>query len=228
LQPDPRRRAPLGEIMAIFREEPRPEPAPVVETPAEPAPAARSRWLRPALVAAAAVAIAGIFAAPRLLNRPAPVVGTEAPAAAQNVAARDAAKPEIRPSVETAVVEPENPAPVATAPPPVSKPPAAPVSARKMEARPDQVVHQVMPDITDQARRTIRGKVKINVLASVDPSGHVSAAKVESENSRYFANLTLQASRKWEFAPSDTASEWLLRFEFTTKSTEVHPAKVSR
>ena len=97
-----------------------------------------------------------------------------------------------------------------------------------MVPRPDHVVHQIMPDITDQARRTIHGKVKVNVLASVDPSGKVSAAKVESENSRYFANLTLQAARKWEFAPSETASEWLLRFEFTTRSTDVHPAEVSR
>jgi TonB family protein len=238
LRPDPRRRAPLGEIMAMFRA-PRPEPEPAVEIPAEP-PAARRRWLSLALVSAAAVAMAGIFAAPRLINRPAPGGGTEPPASLQNVAAPETAKPEIRPAVETAAAEPANPAPAAAppptpapapveaAPPPVSKAPAAPVSARKMEARPDQVVHQVMPDVTDQARRTIRGKVKVNVLASVDASGKVSGAKVESENSRYFANLSLQAARKWEFAPSESAGEWLLRFEFTTKITDVHPAKVSR
>jgi TonB family protein len=171
--------------------------------------------------------VAAIFAAPRLLNHTTPASGTEPPAAVQNVAAREAVKPEVRPAVESPTAEPATPTP-APAPVEVAPPPAAPVSARKMEARPDQVVHQVMPDITDQARRTIRGKVKINVLASVDPSGKVTGAKVESENSRYFANLTLQASRKWEFAPAEAATEWLLRFEFTTKSTDVHPAKVSR
>jgi outer membrane biosynthesis protein TonB len=61
----------------------------------------------------------------------------------------------------------------------------------------------------------------------VDASGRVTGAQVESQNSRYFANLTLQAARQWSFE-SDAAGEWLLRFEFTTQGTTVHPSRVAQ
>ena len=86
----------------------------------------------------------------------------------------------------------------------------------------------MLPEVTDLARRTIRGKVKIEVRASVDPAGHVTKAAVESQNSRYFANLTVKAVEQWTFAPQQAAGEWLLRFELTTSGTTVHPSKVAR
>jgi outer membrane biosynthesis protein TonB len=54
----------------------------------------------------------------------------------------------------------------------------------------------------------------------------VTAARVESQNSRYFANLALQAARQWSFEPGP--GEWLLRFEFTPAGTTVHPSPVAR
>jgi TonB family protein len=88
------------------------------------------------------------------------------------------------------------------------------------------VVHQVLPTITDAARRTIRGKVKIAVRATVDATGHVTEATVESQNSAYFGKLSVQAARQWQFAPE--AGDWLLRFEITTSDTTVHPSRVTR
>jgi outer membrane biosynthesis protein TonB len=58
----------------------------------------------------------------------------------------------------------------------------------------------------------------------VDAAGHVTDANVQSQNSQYFAKLSLQAARKWEFAPE--AGEWLLRFEFTPADITVHPSRV--
>ena len=85
-----------------------------------------------------------------------------------------------------------------------------------------------MPAVTDQARRTIRGTVKVNVRATVDASGRITSATVESQNSKYFANLTLKAVERWAFEAKDGAGDWLLRFEFTSTGTEVRTTKVSR
>jgi TonB family protein len=114
----------------------------------------------------------------------------------------------------------ETPAPpVATVPPPN-------VAERVIETSPGEVVHQVMPDVSDAARKTIRGKVKIQVRAAVDAAGHVTDAKVESQNSRYFAKLALDAARQWQFASGP--GDYILRFEFTTAGSTVRPSRVGR
>jgi TonB family protein len=95
-----------------------------------------------------------------------------------------------------------------------------------VEAASGQVVHQVLPDVPEFARRTIHGMVKIQVRATVDSTGHVADARVESQNSRYFAKLALEAARQWDFAAAP--SDWLLRFEFTTSGTTVHPLRLAR
>jgi TonB family protein len=92
------------------------------------------------------------------------------------------------------------------------------------------VVHQVLPDVPEIARRTIRGTVTISVRASVDASGHVTNVKLESGVSRYLANLTLEAARQWVFEPVKDgagANEWLLRFDLTREATVVQPSRVS-
>jgi TonB family protein len=83
-----------------------------------------------------------------------------------------------------------------------------------------------MPDVPDFARRTIHGMVKIHVRASVDAAGHVTDARVESQNSRYFAKLALEAARQWDFAGG--SGDWLLRFEFTPAGATVHPSRLAR
>jgi TonB family protein len=76
-------------------------------------------------------------------------------------------------------------------------------------------VHQVIPDVSEKARSTIRGTVRINVRVQVNPDGTVSSAALDSPaSSQFFANLALKAARDWRFAPSANPSA-LLRFDFT-------------
>jgi TonB family protein len=90
-----------------------------------------------------------------------------------------------------------------------------------------------MPEIPANARRTIRGKVTVNVRVDVDPSGRVTDAKVESPGaSKYFSERTLKAVRQWKFQPisvngSDSGQRWNLRFEFRTSGTKVQPKRLS-
>jgi len=210
LRPDPRRRASLYDILAQF-ERAGPE---AIEEPSADLPASPRKWLSLAVVGASALAVAAILAAPRLRHQPA------APAPAE--------RPVVSPVSRPASAVPESaqaaePAPEAAETPEVAAP-ATP--APEPDAAPGQVIHQVMPEVLQQARRTIRGTVKIEVRARVDGAGHVTTATVESQNSRYFANLAVEAARRWDFAP-EAAGEWLLRFEFTTAGDTVHPSRVA-
>jgi len=172
-------------------------------------------------VSLAALLVAAMFVIPRMLTSP-----QHSDVSAQAVPGAVAAKPATQPGTTAAV---EKPAPVKPGKPADPAPaPAKSASAHTAEAAAGEVVHQVLPEVSDQASRTIRGRVTVNVAASVDPSGHVTAAKVAWHNSRYFANLSLQAARQWEFQPSGAASDWMLKFEITAKGAEVHPVRVVR
>jgi hypothetical protein len=220
LRPDPRRRAPLSGIVELFGQAP---PKAVEAPPEQPAPTTGRKWLSLALVGASAVALAWILAGPRLGRHPV--------ASAQTEQAAPAAVP--APAPAAVIPRPQKPSPLEPTPAPrVRERPAPPATtpARRQPESPvegtaGQVIHQVIPEVPDYAQRTIRGKVKIDVRATVDASGHVTGAAVESQNSRYFAKLALEASRHWEFA---SAGDWLLRFEFTPAGNTVHPARVAR
>ena len=125
-------------------------------------------------------------------------------------------------------------APVPTAPSP--KPTrrertTAPITAAS--AVNSSVVHRVLPEIPAKARNRIRGTVRITVRVATDPSGSVTSATLDSRgSSQYFADLSLQAARNWKFAPSgvdgqNVPAEWLLRFQFDRKTTNVAVAKYS-
>ena len=109
-----------------------------------------------------------------------------------------------------------------------SKPGAGGIASVKGE-----VLDQVLPDVSQKARATIHGKVRVSVKVHVDRSGGVSAAEFDSPGpSQFFADLALQAARKWAFTPPEVngksvASEWRLRFEFTQKNTKVIPAQTA-
>ncbi len=111
------------------------------------------------------------------------------------------------------------PAPSAPAPAPARKSPEV--------AAAGGVLHQVLPDVPQSARDTIRGTVRVGIKVSVDPSGSVTDAAIDSPGpSAYFANLALQAARRWKFAPSPSASsDWTLRFEFTADDTQAFAAQ---
>ena len=93
------------------------------------------------------------------------------------------------------------------------------------------VAERVLPDVPQNARKRIRGKVRISVRVFVNPAGEVSAATTSNSRgrSKYFASLALQAARGWKFHPpqidgQSVASEWILRFKFRRTETLVVPS----
>ncbi len=94
------------------------------------------------------------------------------------------------------------------------------------------VIYQVVPDVSEQARQTILGTVRVRVKAHVDDNGNVSGAELDSSSSGYFGNQALQVVRRWTFKPpqvdgQNAASEWMLRFEFTPTATKVFPTQTN-
>ena len=126
------------------------------------------------------------------------------------------------------------PAPAAEpAPSQAAKPPSSePVQAPKKATSRGDVLHQVLPDVSESARRTINGTVKVGVRVEVDSSGKVTAAKLASGGpSKYFAGLALKAAQSWEFSPPEvdgqaTASAWVIQFRFKRTSTLATPERV--
>jgi TonB family protein len=94
-----------------------------------------------------------------------------------------------------------------------------------------EVAQQVMPEVPQSARDTIRGKVKVSVKVNVDRSGNVEDAELESQGpSKYFARTALGAAQDWRFKPpmiggQGVLSSWTLRFEFTRDGTRVVPTQ---
>jgi TonB family protein len=92
---------------------------------------------------------------------------------------------------------------------------------------------QPMPEVTSKARSTIRGKVRLNIRVDVDPTGAVTAAKIEgSGGSKYFSDLALKTVRQWKFEPvkvndSATGQRWRIRFEFLRSGTKVQRQRLS-
>ncbi len=97
----------------------------------------------------------------------------------------------------------------------------------------DAIVHRVLPDVPEKAGDTIQGTLMVSVRVTVDPSGSVVRATLDSPvPSKYFANLALQAARRWEFTPAqvdgrDVSSEWILRFGFQKTATKVLPVRAA-
>lgn len=96
-----------------------------------------------------------------------------------------------------------------------------------------EVLNEVLPDVSQKARDTVQGRVRVSVKVHVDPSGNLAGAELDSPGpSKYFADLALQAARRWEFAPakvdgSAVSTDWLVRFEFSQLDTKVFPMQTS-
>lgn len=92
-----------------------------------------------------------------------------------------------------------------------------------------EVLDQILPDVSEKARATIHGRVRVGVKVQVDAAGAVSDAQLESAGpSQYFADQALKAAKRWAFTPPEVggksvASEWLLHFVFTPNDTTVTP-----
>lgn len=96
-----------------------------------------------------------------------------------------------------------------------------------------EVLDQVLPQASEGALTTIQGTVRVSVRLHVDAAGNVSAAEFENPGpSQYFADLALQAARRWEFTSPEVGgrsvpSEWLVRFEFSPSGVKAFPAQTT-
>jgi TonB family protein len=120
-----------------------------------------------------------------------------------------------------------------------NQPPAPAVvsSAPEAPARhdsPGAVARQVLPEISQSARNTITGKIRIVARVEVDSSGKVTHARLTTSGpSHYFAGKTLQAAERWQFSPpvvhsQPVASAWNLTFRIGRKQTQASSERVRR
>jgi TonB family protein len=93
----------------------------------------------------------------------------------------------------------------------------------------DEVLQQVLPEVSKTARNTIQGTVRVGVRVAVDSSGNVTNATFESPGpSKYFARKAMEAAQQWKFKPAQNNGqpvprEWTLRFQFKRSGTNVIP-----
>ncbi|MGB8064660.1 MAG: protein kinase [Candidatus Sulfotelmatobacter sp.] len=204
---DPKRRCSLAEIRARLQPAGRSVPAPL-----EPAKAPqRSTKSRKPIYALALVCIAVVLLAFSIFR------------SREKKSSEQATETPQQPASQTAPVAP------AAAPAPEAAPPAkTPTSAE------GAVRHQVMPDLSQSAKSTISGTIRIGVVVEVDSSGKVKAARFKSAGpSRYFAGKTLAAAQQWQFSPPQsngepTASTWFLEFRLRRSGVEASSQRISR
>ncbi|HLZ12995.1 MAG TPA: TonB family protein [Candidatus Acidoferrum sp.] len=95
------------------------------------------------------------------------------------------------------------------------------------------VMDQVLPDVSDKARATIQGRVRISIRVHVNAAGTVDTAEVDTPSgSKYFAEQAIKAAKKWQFTAPEISgrsveSDWLLHFEITSTATNVSSKQVS-
>jgi TonB family protein len=229
LRRDPRRRWTIAEIAARL-DAPVSTPRRQVEPPPKQAGTKRRYVVPAAIVAAVVLAVLGV---PRLINHPAEVA---APSTAPQPSNEHPSTPQKLLSAPTNV--PARKSAGEKQKSDGGKQQSSPVSAAAELRVPagkvvrGEVLRQVMPSVSQQARDTIRGTVRVAVRVSIDPSGNLVGAALDSPGpSRYFANLAVEAARQWEFAPAkvdgrSVASEWILRFEFDNQQTKAYPTQV--
>ena len=83
-------------------------------------------------------------------------------------------------------------------------------------------LHEEIPDVPQEARRTIRGHIKVWVRVIVNQDGSVFAAIADRTGpSGYFQRAAIEAAKKWTFPPADTASRRMMqvRFDFSRDGT---------
>jgi len=177
---------------------------------------------------------------------PAPDDQTNAPTETQPSAEPVATAPQAAPTQPSQAQEPS---PAQTEPAPASAPiqTTPPQNAPTTEPTPEEaeppassaprlsakgaVAKQVMPDVPEKASLTIQGTINVSIQVNVSANGSVDDASIASQGpSKYFANLALEAVRKWKFIPpqingQDASSVWLLHFQFRQTGTNVTPTE---
>ncbi len=98
----------------------------------------------------------------------------------------------------------------------------APKPSRSDLARSPSALHEEIPEVSQSARRTIIGHIKVSVRVIVDQDGSVYAATTDRFGpSRYFQRLAIEAAKKWTFPPINIQSRRLIqiRFDFSRDGT---------
>ena len=228
---DPQRRWGVAEIAKSL--EPN-SPIPQIPTSARSKMVFR-KWRSIVPTVAVGLALAALLAVPSLLHRRptaqrAPSPASEPPMVQPNPEQR-AKQPEAGESTKGSSDEKQSY--TVPAPSPLSLRTGAETNKPTVGLVRGEAPHQVLPDVPQKARDTIRGKVRVSVRVAVDPSGRVVGTTFDSPGqSKYFANLALQAAHRWEFRPAkldsrNVPSEWILRFEFETTGTKVFPVQIA-
>ena len=224
LRREPQRRWTVAEIAARLR--PTSPASPKHMTARRAITVAKRLYVIP--TAAVGLGLASILAGPRLLNRR---------AEAQRAASSSSNQSGLEPKPEKKPVPPETKqsrqrisdekgsrGAVSAA---LSLPSGPEAKANNGDLVRGEVFRQVLPRVSQKARDTLRGIVRVSVRVSVDPAGAVVGAMLDSPGpSRYFANLALRAARRWEFEPPnvdgrDVSSEWILLFDFQSTGAKV-------
>jgi len=232
-----------------------PKPMPPAPRPPAPAPLAAARPKQTVLLpnyviplTALAIVIVGILVLPKILGRreagpsaaSTPTKASNSSEAPSN-APPTAKAPEPQPSppaatktanekrpgnaVSGADAQPLSQASIRENTSPAQIAPSAPTSSGPR----GEILDQVLPDASEKALATIQGTVRVAVLLQVDASGNVTQADLDSPGpSKFFADLALKASRRWEFTPPEVdgrsvPSQWLVRFEFSPSGVKAFP-----
>lgn len=182
----------------------------------------------------------------------APLVAKSSPQSAPQPVAKAAPQPIAKPAAQQHAVQPSAPQLAANsterspknrsenksaASTPASLPTPArsgtPATTSPSGVVPGKIVQQILPDASQKARNTIRGKVRVTVKVHVNESGNVTEAALAAPGpSEYFADRTLKAAQLWKFSPAkldghNVPSEWLLRFEIDSASINVYPTETA-
>lgn len=202
---------------------------------------------------AVVLVIGAIFVLPKILSRRPDSSSTAASASAspasQPKPAPQSTSVEAQPNAKSATptagkITPGKKPSEKSAPPPSAAPATAalrtdtlpPANAEKssrVSPTRGEVLDQVLPEVSEKARATIQGRVRVGVRAHVDAAGNVSNAELDSPGpSKYFADLGLKAASRWEFTPPEingrsVPSEWLIRFEFSHSNTKAIPKQIA-
>jgi TonB family protein len=212
LRQDPERRWTIAEIAGGVQSPPNDSRKPAAAESSSSASGGsltRSRFIGP--IIAVAILLVAIIGGRKLLSHPNGTEQTQPSTASSSVA----------PPSDAPLQKPSNPEPVPTAPP-ASHHSSKTTKAASSSSGSSSVIQQVLPDVSRSARHTIQGRIRTRVRVDVDASGSVVAAKLESAGpSQYFANKSLEAARKWKFAPSQAETVWVLKFAIGRTSTSV-------
>ena len=113
-------------------------------------------------------------------------------------------------------------APQAAVPAAEARESADATDAKPAPSPPSLVVHQEIPDISQTARQSIQGTIKVSVRVTVDASGNVVAESLENRGpSNYFARVTNDAANRRTFVPAENqeSRRMLLELAFTRAGT---------